>query len=115
MNNTKTNGNNEVEILKMDEVKSSSIEDLTSSFIISGVLLPIVNTLASPYYKTKLMDTYKEVSFNRIIANERKYREVIELLRDLSMHDKLTPSVEAMIQGELQALREELQSLSLYI
>lgn len=89
----------EIIITTNDLIEESPKISVTS--IIPSILLPIVNTLATPYYKKQLIEAQATIKSNTIIANERKYRAVLDLIYDLSMAGKLTPSVECMLSHEL--------------
>lgn len=110
MSNQKKN-DFEIELLKADEIISTKTDlpivadKIIFSRLIPSVLLPIVDTLASPYYKKKLIEAQESIKNNTVIANERKYRAIIDLIRDLTLADKMTPELLELLESELEKLK----------
>lgn len=103
----------ETEVLAMDEIVNSrdNLPSKSHNFswytIVSGVLVPVVDSVATPYYKKQIIDAQKEIAFNKMVVDERKYREVLNLIRDLSTSDNIPPSLkEELIKELLVELRK---------
>lgn len=105
----------ETEIETMDEVVNY-VDDLPVYkhnsmwyMIVSGMLVPIIDSLATPYYKTKMIEAQERIANNQMVANERKCYNILKTIEELGTRSNLPVSLKEEI---IKSLMEEFRKLN---
>lgn len=105
----------ETEVVEKDEivdiVNSSNLCKHNSIWytIVSGTLVPVIDSIATPYYKVKIIEAQERLEFNKMVADERKCRDILNTLDDIATRSNLPHALQEEI---IKALLKELHKLT---